>query len=271
VALPDFGLRFGNCRILSGSPYVAYHPIVTDASRAQWEEYQLSQRILYQQEYDKEATARAFQDHQFGRTPTESVPSWDEENDVITNFGPTGRAPAPNGSEPYLPVMLISPIMPTFPNLNVLTLPFLAGGHSEASATGQAVIDLAMNLAPEVGYDTRDYFSTILARSQYRYKVQEYLGDPTSSFSYPVFDSFDLENRKVVAILGSTLYWRLYFTDVLSDAQGIVCVLENSRNQTFSYQIDDTVKYLGPGDFHDSTYDYLVQSGDLASYISERA
>jgi hypothetical protein len=58
------------------------------------------------------------------------------------------------------------------------------------------------------------------------------------------------------------MYWNQYF--------GIVCVLRNNRNQTFSYHIDGTAtQYLGDGDLHDSQYDSLGQSSSMASYLEE--
>jgi class 3 adenylate cyclase len=274
VSLPDFALRFGNARILSGSPYVEYLPLVTDETRIGYEEYYRKNAALqYQREYEKEVIARTFQDQHFGRTTNEASVSWAGESDVISNRGRGGEmVPAPPNTGPYLPLAHISPVMPTFPNCNVVSIPFLGIGFMAAIHSGQAVIDLATNLDPAQNFDSAALLTIILSQTQYRYHVNEYLGDPTSSFAYPVFDSFDVVNRKVVGVLGTMLYWRLYFQDVLPPGnRGIICVLENTKNQTFTYQIDDKVTYLGIGDQHDSKYDHLVQTGDVASYIAKKA
>ncbi len=43
----------------------------------------------------------------------------------------------------------------------------------------------------------------------------EYLGDPLAYLAIPVFDTFDLPTRRVVAILRSTILWRSYLTKIL--------------------------------------------------------
>jgi class 3 adenylate cyclase len=160
--------------------------------------------------------------------------------------------------------------MPTFINFNALSFPVLLGGFHKAVQTGQAVIDLACTGAPALGdVDTSEMFNMILSKSQYRFEVRGYLGDPLSSFANPVFDSFDVDTRKVVGVLCSMLYWRIYLDILPQDMRGIVCVLENSNNQTFTYQIDKEVKYLGIGDLHDPEYDGFVESGDIAAYIKQ--
>jgi hypothetical protein len=99
---------------------------------------------------------------------------------------------------------------------------------------------------------------------QYRYNIGDYLGDPGSSFGYPVFDSFEKANRTVVG-----MYWSQYFKNILpKDTIGILCVLRNTRNQTFTYRIDGTaMHFLGEGDLHDSQYDALGQTSSMASYL----
>jgi class 3 adenylate cyclase len=270
VSLPDVAFRFGNARILSGSPYVEYIAVVTDETRLGFEAFALSQQTHYQREYEKEYKLRASQDKHFGRSDPEPFMTWNY-TDEIYNLSPNGTQVAPMKSGPYLPLLQFSPVMPTFSNLNTLSFPVLSGGFHEAAQTGQAVIDHATNLGSHAlgDFDTSKLFSLILSKSQYRHQAQGYLGDPLSSFAYPVFDSFDLETRKVVGVLGTMLYWRIYLDVLPKDTRGVICVLENSNNQTFTYQIDKEVKYLGYGDRHDHEYDGFVQSGDIATYIEE--
>ena len=115
-------------------------------------------------------------------------------------------------------------------------------------------------------------YSSALALSQYRYTVSDFKKDPVSSMVYPVFDSFE-QTKKVAGVLAVSLYWSLYFEDILSTkAKGIEVVLENTLNQTFTYRIDGpVVTYLGPGDRHDPSYDYLMVSADVAEYVNTLA
>ena len=53
-------------------------------------------------------------------------------------------------------------------------------------------------------------------------------------------------------------------TCTASRSHGIVVVVENSCNPTFTYQVNGpTVTYLGTGDFHDSAYEHLEISSQL--------
>jgi class 3 adenylate cyclase len=116
------------------------------------------------------------------------------------------------------------------------------------------------------------YSSSALSLSQYRYTDSEFKKDPTSTMTYPVFDSFE-QTKKVAGVLTVNLYWSLYFKDVLSTkAKGIEVVLENTLNQSFTYRIDGPeATYLGPGDRHDPSYDYLMVSADVAKYVNTLA
>jgi hypothetical protein len=117
-----------------------------------------------------------------------------------------------------------------------------------------------------------DVFNAFLVLGQYRHDKEEFLGDPASSTAYPVFDSFG-EDRKVAGVLATNIYWRLFFTDTLPrGVDGIICVLENTANQTFSFQLDGPeVTYLGNRDYHDAQYNYMGEGEDVTSYVLDQA
>lgn len=95
-----------------------------------------------------------------------------------------------------------------------------------------------------------------LQRGQYRHQPGFYRGDPLTKVTYPVFSDFT-PNRTVAGFLVMPLIWRLNLQKVLpKGVTGVVAVLENKFNQSFTYRIDGpNVTYLGLQDFHDSTYD----------------
>jgi hypothetical protein len=77
-----------------------------------------------------------------------------------------------------------------------------------------------------------------LRLGQYRNEVEEYLDDPTTFLTCPVFDGFGDDKQLAGAVL-TPLYWRLILSNSLSPAAtGIICVLSNSFNQTLSYRVD---------------------------------
>ena len=117
------------------------------------------------------------------------------------------------------------------------------------------------------------YLKSVLRAGQYRHNEEELYLDPTSLFYYPIFDEFgDHDNRNVVGILISTMYWKYYFKDILPpNARGIVCVLENSANQTLTYLVNgpDSV-FVGGGDLHDTKYTSMKVSERLSEFIVGR-
>jgi signal transduction histidine kinase/CheY-like chemotaxis protein len=116
------------------------------------------------------------------------------------------------------------------------------------------------------------YFKNSLAVSQYRHNMWEYLDDPLTNFAYPVFDSFE-DDRQLAGVLHTNIYWKLFFADILPpSASGIICILENSFNQTLAYRIDGPdVTYLGEQDLHDTRYDYLEELADINAYVENKA
>ena len=83
-------------------------------------------------------------------------------------------------------------------------------------------------------------------------------GEPYSSFSHPIFDSFDEETSRIPAMITGFVRWGTYLAKLLPPSQrGINVVLDtNSCNSTFSWELvgPDAV-FLGEGDFHDPKFD----------------
>lgn len=134
--------------------------------------------------------------------------------------------------------------------------------------TNQAVMSRAAIPVPK----NQKEFEANLKIGQYRHDVESYVKDPLTFLSYPVFDTFQ-DDRKLVGVISTSLYWGLIFRKILQpSSEGIICVLENSFNQTFSYRIDGLdVTYLGLEDAHDKQYDHLEFSADVNSYLDSVA
>jgi hypothetical protein len=121
-----FVYRFGNARVLSGSPYIEFLPLVTDDTRADWEAYVKEHRGQYLDAYQTDHAIRKHQDVQFGRddesgqgtapqlTIADNVPP-QSDGDGIWNIGRDGIGlVAPPRSGPYLPVWTFSPTIYPF-------------------------------------------------------------------------------------------------------------------------------------------------------------
>lgn len=149
-------------------------------------------------------------------------------------------------------------------NNNIFTHPAVGPAYYEAVQSGKFTFSPATPTGP--------WFYDILELSQYRYKVDRFYDDPFTTIGYPVFDSFDTLNRKVTGLIAATLYWRVYFLNILpSKAKGILVVFDNpSYNQTFSYRIDgDSAQFLGYEDFHEDKFDSYKKSASMAKTLQE--
>eukprot|EP00934_Nitzschia_sp_Nitz4_P001249 Nitzschia sp. Nitz4//scaffold18_size181773//118721//129387//NITZ4_001930-RA/size181773-snap-gene-0.281-mRNA-1//-1//CDS//3329540056//1249//frame0 len=88
---------------------------------------------------------------------------------------------------------------------------------------------------------------------------------PRSFITVPIYGKVTKNPsiEDIVATVSSSLPWHNYFLDLLPDGiGGVVLVVSNTCNQTFSYMINGgEVSYFGIGDFHDGQYnDYLVST-----------
>jgi hypothetical protein len=91
--------------------------------------------------------------------------------------------------------------------------------------------------------------------------------EPITEVLYPVINRVDKvrvagavdykrTDNDLVAILGSSIYWRSFFRNILPDgSNGIHIVISNPCTSSFTYQINGPeVKYLGVGDHHQDMY-----------------
>lgn len=280
VTLPDFEVRTSGVRVLAEAPVINICMVVEDEDREEYEAYIREQAPAhYNLSVDRDTLLREFQDSEFGLESPAEVPKPDIPfREAISNLElPSGRViTAPNGTGPYLPIWQVSPAVPwpTSYFFNLFSHPATGAAYKVAIASGSVVMAAADNFQDANYGSTTDYFKLVYTHSQYRHQIGEnYKGGPSTAFAYPIFDSFDPQTRKVVAIASSAIYWRLNFANVLPpDASGIICVLENSFNQTMTFRVDGgEAIYLGPGDLHDAAYDDLGVSSAVHDYVKSIA
>lgn len=154
-------------------------------------------------------------------------------------------------------------------NFNLATSLTMWGGLEPLLKTKEAIMNRAV--APR---KSTAGVQELLEASQYREESldMEYLGDPHTFFAYPVFNSFD-NDRQVAGVIMANTYWRMVFANVLpDDAKGYICILENSFNQTLTYQVDGKRSiYLGEEDPHNSRFDYLGRFESINESVSKQA
>jgi hypothetical protein len=121
-----------------------------------------------------------------------------------------------------------------------------------------------------------EYYKTYIAAG-------EECMEPLSNWFYPIMDMIDRielsnetslpENMEVKSIIAVEFYWRHYFEDILPEgSNGIVVVVSNSCiEDSFTYQLNGPkAKYLGVGDRHDQSYDYIHSESTMSQLTSFR-
>ena len=111
-----------------------------------------------------------------------------------------------------------------------------------------------------------------LKSSQYREHIGDLIDGLSTFLAYPVFDKLS-DDKQVAGVLATNVYWEVLLSNLLpASSKGIICVVENSFNQTFTYRIDGpSATILGIGDLHDSKYDDLEYSENINDYLQRRA
>jgi len=284
VTLPNFAVHGSNVRVLSDSVTVTWSPLVTDDKRVEWEQYALANRFQCDEAYEEDMELRNWQDDEFGIVSnfTMSTPKPQNPADTVlddgTGFHPrifsngmvTPRGDEPEATGPFLPLWQRSPMHPRkqqMLNFNLANSEPLSGSLQKLLETKEAIMNRA-EFPPPGNTGVLEY----LQLSQHREQSFEHQDDPHTFFAYPVFDSFG-DNRTVAGVVSANMNWMLLFTNILPiNANGFLCILENSYNQTLSYRIDGPEAiYLGQGDAHDTHYDHLEQFADINKYLQDRA
>ena len=284
VTVPNWGLRGANTRVITKSVTLVWFPLVQEEDRLGWEAYANQTHVHQMKTFAAESEFLTRQDDAFGiesnpanRAMQEVANQADQEQAaqplplLAGPFSPqlislvTGEI-HPNNTGPYMPFWQTSPalLVPILPSLNMLTSPELGPPATNVVETSMASLTNAFTPGGLTNF--------FLARGQYRHNKEQFLGDAITALFYPVFDNFST-SRKVVGVFSSDIYWRLHFEQVLPpNAKGIIAVLENNVNQSFTYQLDGPdVTYLGEGDLHDESFDHMQVSADVSKFLSTYA
>lgn len=191
-----------------------------------------------------------------------SIPIWYYDNE--TNSKVVDSNPGP-----YLPVWQTSPLFFGGEEINE---------NAAQSAHKKEIIESYMRAIVTIssfltsapgGMDSANRLTSNLALmiSTDLQETTSYEGDPFSKVSFPIFDSFSVSSREVVAILSVWIRWSRYFGNILPrNARGVILVINDSCTGQYSYKLDgSSAEALGWGDFHDRRYDSMSRITSLAS------
>jgi hypothetical protein len=265
VTIPDFDLRAESARDLGDILSLSLHPLVSLDDREEWEQYSVDNIDWLRQAKLRQSTAaRELSDKlepaNFTRGFSKEIYRFDSNDEVVIVDQTTG---------PYLPTWQHMPPLDQAINFNNFALPVSGEAAEKTLIEGDAVISRITDFTGP-GFSSSSLFS-----SYYSHLVQNRLGDteteyeggaPLASMYYPIFDTFESETRKLVGMISTSIYFEIFFTGVLApNSNGIICVVENPCGDEFSFQINgEEASYLGPGDFHDRSYNDMEQSYDFS-------
>jgi hypothetical protein len=172
------------------------------------------------------------------------------------------------------------PPIPAFINTNLFDLFALREVLEATLESGKANIANVYSLnddGVQAQGATENLFNSFLFLGQYRAEQATYVGDPLSPMIYPVFDRISgievRESRQIAGVFVIQFYWRLYLQNVLAmGVDGIIVVLENSFGEAFTYRLDGPeVTYVGPMDLHDTRYNDMEVSANVADFLLNKA
>ncbi|CAB9513943.1 Receptor-type guanylate cyclase gcy [Seminavis robusta] len=306
VTLPFYELRGQATRALAEGIRLDYMPLVTDALRPVWEEYAQQNQGWLDAAVKQDAELRRRQDERFGIETVEVEPEGNTAapepvaatnvnssmvvvetsalfatgsnnyNDrIYGKFGKMVTKVEEEGAGPFLPIWQVSPATPTKGILNFNLLHSSTGGTLRATLeTHKAVLGEALALKDpndKSGGAWNANFLKTLQRGQYRHMLDDLEGDPSSNFVYPIFDTFSAD-RSLAGAIRTSIFWRKYFTDILPESScgGLIAVLSNTHNQTFSYRIEGAkATFLGPGDHHDPRFEDMGLIQDVKKDLKQ--
>ncbi|CAB9531333.1 Receptor-type guanylate cyclase gcy [Seminavis robusta] len=179
-----------------------------------------------------------------------------------------GKVEVEDGPGPYFPITWMYPAagFPSYINTNLYGNP--TGARIQMN---EALNSTTMSFARSTEFMDGPKPESLVYRESGKY-FPGYDGGPYFPWYYAVYDSYQSQTKKVVALLGGYTLWTSYFTGILPDATpGLVLILENKCNQTFTMQIEgEQANILSKGDHHDTKYDDLAMSVTVDSIFGQQ-
>ena len=243
VTIPDWGRRGYQILELSKASYLALCPLVTSEQRTEWQSWsQKNQAWISESSYLSA---------QLGNVST-AIPPYIYHWDPTYNMTPEIH---PLFDQYFAPIWQVAPVIPSIVNMDVFS--WAPDGAS---------------LLAEVFPALSQTQSVMLSRFSTKNGGKDVW--PFSLMAAPVFDSFDANQSSIVAILSSFIQWHNFFMNLLPEGSyEMIVVVENTCGQVVTYILNGSdVAYLGTGDLHDVSMDYLEMSSPfdvLASSVGE--
>ncbi|CAB9511106.1 Receptor-type guanylate cyclase gcy [Seminavis robusta] len=134
--------------------------------------------------------------------------------------------------------------------------------------TNDQVIDGVIKLKYETLVTALKPFQALPPEEHQNFHTDSKADNPHSFMYHPVYKRVREPGSGVVATVTASVAWDASMRNLLpSNVRGILCVVENTCDQVFTYEINgkDAI-YLGSGDMHNPKYDHLEVMVDLSMH-----
>lgn len=266
ITLSDFQQRAGNVKSVSGAIYVSVNPIVSADEVPLWESYVQSDANKWIDEGLAFQEAQGLNDFD---NPVLSAQSKLTKNkvDPLHTHDANGKPFLSRSDGPFLPRWQTSPVLETgMVNENLFETPEVAPIARNCIEKKSAVLG-GFVMGPPGSTSSPNHMTSFFAtlRSIWEGKQVDYLGDPMTHLAMPIFDTLSGDDRKVVAVLKSTIHWQWFLHHILPKTnEGVQVVLENKCDGNFTYLLKgDEAFVVGFGDLHDPAFDKYHHAGTI--------
>lgn len=249
VSLSRFPVKTFGATDLARASSIGFAPYVTDQTRHGWETY--ASTVHPTLDLDSSAIAAI--------SPKSIIPKVETGDDSQTSlkiedgiYRMDNETAVPDpGPGPYFPLWQVSPATEY-----AKAIMYNQFSDSSRNTALQQMMATSNPIYSRVFY--QDVFDETKEDSEFETRAVLY---------FPVFDTF--VGGEVSGAVSAEFNWEDSFRYILpAHATGIVCVLENTCGQTFTYVIqgEDTV-FMGTGDLHDPHYDEMEISTTYEDFL----
>jgi hypothetical protein len=264
VTREPFEILGHQARLQSGVEFIMIAPFVSEAQRGDWVAFSVENGWWYDQ---SKVIVEMLSD---SPEPREYAPG-SMAQEII---GPAGLSPVLNGTLKHCPIWQSSPppYIPQAVNYDlygsVWYEPMIPALERLRTGLFSTVFDLSSgsNLAGSA----EDHLAYHQAFSSSPLTGNESNARPHGVFNVPIFEAYQDRTSEMVGLVSSIMAWDRYMVNLVPESiTGIMVVLENTCNQSYTFMLNGTkAQYLGTGDFLNLTFEesrYNVSLGFLDS------
>lgn len=272
IVMPDFEKRAAFAVLLSNVMSITFMPFVHSDKLAAWESFSVQHQDWLPRSLSKQGHVTADNDEENLQVLYDLV----GENEVsIPPHVYSLEEPemhVRHQANLYLPWWQFYPAFPVsnIVNTDLYTDSTMTEGFNAFFDAGTCITGAAWDASSAQGMRPA-VLNLFLNRLTYPgVKSYTYEAGPISDIYVSVKDG-EGDARGLVGALTASIYWQVYFENVLPDnARGVIARLENSCGQAYTFEINGAAAtYLGEGDLHNPAYDDMAVSTGMGAFLGK--